>query len=109
MESHAVDGCFTCHDKFNEGDDITLVNHIRQDHLDCPLCKRECGDDFNEHLYKVHCFESDESCNDFCDEDLSHCFNSHQWVRCPYPKYELTLPKGAFGSTLMKNITLGDA
>jgi len=94
IESHAIDSCSTCRDKLNEGDDFVLVDHIREDHLACPLCKQECGDNFREHLYKAHHFEWDESCFDCCDEVLSHYLSSHQWLRCPYPECELHIAQG---------------
>lgn len=94
IQSHAIDSCSTCRNKLDERNDFELVNHIRQDHLACPLCKRECGDNFCEHLYKVHLFEWKESCNGCCDEVLSHYLSSHQWLQCPYSKCELHIAQG---------------
>jgi hypothetical protein len=93
MECHAIDDCSTCRDKLGEGDDM-LLNHIRQAHFACPLCKRECGDNFRMHLYEVHHFKWDGSCNDCCDDILSHYISSHPWLPCPY--CELNIAQGEF-------------
>lgn len=102
IQSHTIDGCRTCMEMLNEGDDLALMDHICQDHLFCPLCKRECGDNFGEHLRIVHRFRDDASCTgcrdrvlDRCrDRVLDHYLSAHQWLRCPYSDCELHIAPG---------------
>ena len=90
--SHALDGCFTCDDLKEGGSPTELMDHIHQDHFDCPLCGQECGDMFGDHFFEVHSFSLQRCCN--VDVDVGHYRKEHNWLQCPYPKCELDIAKG---------------
>ena len=87
--SHALQSCFSC-DVLKKGGPTGLVEHIRQDHFNCPLCGQKCGDKYGDHLFEVHNFEQ-QNC---CVGDLNHYGKAHQWLQCPYHECELHIAEG---------------